>query len=121
MSSTLDESHWHHLLAAEGLDGSTWSERPDTRFAAHRHAYDKVLVVISGSIVLTLEGAGLDVTLAPGDRLELPAETAHSALVGPHGVVCLEADPERGRLSREPRHRPGWAREISPEVTGPQR
>jgi hypothetical protein len=31
------------------------------------------------------------VTLNAGDRLELPAGTLHDAIVGPRGVVCLEA------------------------------
>ena len=31
------------------------------------------------------------VGMKPGDRLELPPRTPHSALVGPEGVVCLEA------------------------------
>ncbi|GEM_PF-195022 len=31
------------------------------------------------------------VGMKPGDRLDLPAHTSHSALVGSHGVVCLEA------------------------------
>jgi hypothetical protein len=29
--------------------------------------------------------------LNPGDRLDLPAGTVHDAVVGPQGVVCLEA------------------------------
>jgi hypothetical protein len=29
--------------------------------------------------------------LAPGDRMELPAGTEHSATVGDAGVVCWEA------------------------------
>ena len=31
------------------------------------------------------------VGMKPGDRLDLPAHTSHSALVVTHGVVCLEA------------------------------
>ena len=34
---------------------------------------------------------GKRIDLAPGDRLDLPAGTAHSAQVGPDGVTCLEA------------------------------
>ena len=37
--------------------------------------------------------------LAAGDRLELPAGTAHDAIVGPNGVVCLEAHLPAGTLT----------------------
>ena len=41
--------------------------------------------------------------------LDLPAGTQHGALVGPDGVVCLEAHLEAGRLAAEPGHLPGWS------------
>jgi hypothetical protein len=34
-----------------------------------------------------------------GDRLDLPAGTAHDAVVGPDGVTCLEAHVPAGRLA----------------------
>lgn len=34
---------------------------------------------------------GGDVTLRPGDRLEVPPRTEHAATVGPDGVACVEA------------------------------
>lgn len=36
--------------------------------------------------------------LGPGDRLELPAATAHGATVGEAGVTCLEAHLPTGTL-----------------------
>ena len=36
---------------------------------------------------------------AAGDRLELPAHTAHDANVGSDGVVCLEAHLPAGALA----------------------
>ena len=83
-------------LTAEGLDASPWSNGPDDRYAAHAHGYDKVIVVASGSITFGL--ASGPVSLAVGDRLELPAGTVHDAVVGAGGVSCLEAHVAAGRL-----------------------
>ena len=86
-------------LRAEGLDPGTWSNGPHDRYAAHSHGYDKVLVCVAGSIRFGLPDTGGGVELADGDRLELPAGTAHDALVGPGGVTCLEAHLPAGRLA----------------------
>jgi uncharacterized protein YjlB len=85
-------------LRGEGLAPGTWSNGPGDRYGAHEHAYDKVLVCERGSIRFGLPGAGVSVDLEPGDRLDLPAGTAHDALVGPAGVSCLEAHLPAGSL-----------------------
>ena len=83
-------------LAGEGLDPGAWSNGPGDRYDAHDHGYDKVIVVTSGSITFGLEGGPTELT--EGDRLELPAATAHDAVVGSSGVVCLEAHLPAGTL-----------------------
>jgi uncharacterized protein YjlB len=83
-------------LRAEGLSPAVWSNGPGDRYGAHDHGYDKVIVVDEGSINFGLVDRGEIVELAIGDRLELPAGTSHSALVGPHGVTCLEAHQPAG-------------------------
>lgn len=85
-------------LRAEGLEPRSWANGSFDRYAAHDHDYDKVLVCASGSIRFGLPGAGRSVDLEPGDRLDLPAGTRHDAVVGEHGVVCLEAHLPAGRL-----------------------
>lgn len=90
-------------LGAEGLAPGSWSNGPGDRYAAHAHDYDKVLVALEGSIRFGLVGSGRTVELAAGDRLELPAGTAHDALVGPDGVACLEAQLPAGSLAAAPR------------------
>jgi mannose-6-phosphate isomerase-like protein (cupin superfamily) len=85
-------------LVAEGLDPGAWSNGPGDRYAAHDHAYDKVIVVSSGSITFGLPDRSETVELAVGDRLELPAGTVHDAVVGPEGVACLEAHRPSGTL-----------------------
>ena len=92
-------------LRAEGLDPGGWGNGPGDRYSAHRHAYDKVIVVTDGSIEFGLPGlpgsAGSSdrIGLVVGDRLELPAGTDHEAVVGSSGVRCLEAHLAAGTLS----------------------
>ena len=103
-------------LRAEGLAAARWSNGPGERYAAHSHGYDKVIVVAAGSITFGMaggagaaapdSGAGA-LTLATGDRLELPAGTAHDAIVSERGVTCLEAHLPAGRLSAVTRRAAG--------------
>jgi quercetin dioxygenase-like cupin family protein len=74
-----------------GLRPERWGNGPGERYAAHDHAYDKVIAVEGGSIRFGLPGTHDSIELAAGDRLDLPAGTEHDALVGPTGVACLEA------------------------------
>ena len=85
-------------LRAEGLEPSSWGNGPGERYAAHAHGYDKVIVTVAGSIRFGLPASGEDIDLAPGDRLELPAGTSHDAVVGLHGVTCLEAHVAAGSI-----------------------
>ncbi len=94
-------------LRAEGLAPGAWANGPGDRYAAHEHAYDKVIVVTAGSIVFGLPASGEQVALAAGDRLELPAGTSHDASVGPDGVSCLEAHLPAGSLAAVARHAAG--------------
>lgn len=79
----------HEAFAAEGLQPSTWSNGPGYRYASHEHPYHKVLFCVAGSITFHTDAG--DIALAPGDRLDLPAGTRHSATAGPDGVTCMEA------------------------------
>jgi hypothetical protein len=65
--------------AAEGLRPYQWANGPG---------------VVRGSITFGLPALGEAVELQAGDRLDLPAGVAHDALVGPEGVICLEAHQE---------------------------
>ena len=77
------------VFAVEGLKPRTWSNEPGYRYGEHRHPFHKVLFCVRGSITFhTLNG---DIRLGPGDRLDLPPDTPHSATVGEKGVTCMEA------------------------------
>src|SRR5436305_2664514 len=79
------------LYKQESLDPYRWSNGPHDVYAPHSHSYHKVIYVVSGSITFGLPDTGESLTVGPGDRLELPPGTTHDAVVGPTGVVCLEA------------------------------
>ena len=96
-------------LRIEGLAPSPWSNGPGDRYGVHAHGYDKVLVVERGSVRFGLPGQGEQVDLAVGDRLDLPAGVEHDALVGPEGVVCLEAHLPSGTLVPAPVRRTAGA------------
>jgi uncharacterized protein YjlB len=78
-------------MQREGLVPYAWSNAAFDHYAAHRHAYDKVIYVVSGSIEFGVPEEGTRIHLRAGDRLELPKETVHEATVGAQGVTCLEA------------------------------
>jgi quercetin dioxygenase-like cupin family protein len=79
------------LLREEGLSPITWDARPREMHVSHAHPCTNVLYCVRGSIRFTLDDTGQSIDLSPGDRLTLPAGTAHSATVGPEGVTCIEA------------------------------
>ena len=75
-------------LRAEADDVHGWSNAPGDRYARHSHAYTKILYCVSGSIDFSLDNRVIQ--LNAGDRMVLPAGTAHAATVGPHGCACVE-------------------------------
>ena len=100
-----EETGLDERLRAEGLAPSGWGNGPHDRYAAHEHAYDKVIAVAAGSIRFSLPDSGETIELEMGDRLDLPAGTVHDAIVGRHGVSCLEAHVPEGAID-EARRRP---------------
>ena len=78
-------------MVQDGLSPSKWSSPPRDIFPAHDHPYEKVIMVVAGSITFGFPIEGEPTTLCPGDRLELPPNVMHNAVAGKEGVVCLEA------------------------------
>ena len=79
------------LMRSQDLAAYRWDNRPDVVYPPHRHAYHKVLYCVRGSIRFDLTREGESIELRAGDRLDLAPDTEHGAVVGPDGVVCLEA------------------------------
>lgn len=92
---TPDERQLRALVSAENIAPYAWGNPPGDRYEAHRHPYHKVLYCLSGSIVFEMPEVGESLELRPGDRLDLPPRLLHAAIVGPQGVVCLEAHRPR--------------------------
>ena len=89
--AAVTESRLMEQLRGEGLKPTRWTNDPHAVYGTHDHPYGKVLVVASGAITFTLTATERAIPMRPGDRLEIPPRTPHSAVVGPEGVVCLEA------------------------------
>jgi len=85
-------------MRAEGLEFSSWSSMPGERFEEHVHDFDKVVVVVDGRITFGLPGYGVGFLLTPGERLDLPANVPHDALVGDKGVSCFESHLTAGTV-----------------------
>ena len=66
-----------------------WSNAPGDGYGRHDHGYHKVLFCLEGSITFHLDEG--DLTLEPGDRLDLEPGTEHAATVGAAGCSCIEA------------------------------
>ena len=77
-------------LLREGLFPYDWSNAPGVIYAPHVHDYDKVIVVVRGSITWVLPETNQAIMTHAGDRIELPRGTWHAAEVGTEGVTCLE-------------------------------
>ena len=75
------ESTVRHLMAEEGVPSYRWSNGPGDVYAAHTHSYHKVIYVVQGSITFGLPQEGRKVNLKVGDRLDLPANIVHDAVV----------------------------------------
>ena len=68
-----------------------YDDPPNEMFPNHDHSGDQLLVVVRGSIEVTINGKTS--VLKPGDEIFFPAKMIHSAKVGPKG--CLYIDGER--------------------------
>ena len=96
-------------LRAEADDVYGWSNGPRDRYPRHVHGYTKILYCVTGSIDFSLDDRVIH--LNAGDRMTLPAGTAHSATVGPAGCSCVEGKARsRARADGESRRKPRVSR-----------
>lgn len=91
----LDEQTMRSRLEAEGYSVARYVYPPGTRFPTHTHSVDKKDTVLKGKFRVVAEGS--EFVLEPGDMLEIPAGTAHSAeVLGDEAVVSLDATKSAG-------------------------
>jgi len=79
-----------HMLDVQGLEYELYSDRPGTKYGRHKHPFDDFIVIVSGKMKLITDAQ--EWVMKPGDRLDLPANTAHSAeILGKEEVQYLSA------------------------------
>ncbi|GAA53283.1 hypothetical protein CSKR_111165 [Clonorchis sinensis] len=77
-------------LKSEGCGCVDYEFSPGTSFPEHTHAQDKMDCIVSGQLWFKMFDK--EVILGPGDRLEVPRNTPHSARVhGNQKVVFVDA------------------------------
>ena len=97
----LSEAAMRRRLEAEGYSASRYVYSPGTEFPEHTHSVDKKDTVLRGRLKIGAEGR--EVVLEPGDMIEIPAGTVHTAeVVGAEAVTSLDATrpPAQGRGAR---------------------
>jgi len=63
-------------LELEGMVTAWWSDVPGTQVPVHVHAFPETRWVLEGYLRVTAGSEAVE--LGPGDRLDLPAGTAHT-------------------------------------------
>lgn len=79
------------LLDCEGLDSQVWQGGIGDVYHLQSLPYQRILWVAEGSLIINLPLTKQKFILKKGDRLDLLPNTEHQAIVGPVGVVCVEA------------------------------
>ena len=74
----------------------SWRDAPGEVYGPHKHDADQTLYLVEGSLELEVDGRTH--SLHPGDKLELPAFTVHSA-TAPSGAVYIIGLPKVDLLS----------------------
>lgn len=62
-------------------------DKPDAVYPPHSHEEKSSMCVTDGSIIFEINGQTQEVTA--GNRIDIPANTEHSAVVGPEGVIYI--------------------------------
>jgi mannose-6-phosphate isomerase-like protein (cupin superfamily) len=85
---TVERKDWEKELRQHGFKHIyAWQDGPDAFYPDHTHAGRSAHVILEGEMTLTSEGRTK--TYKPGDRFDVPANTVHSARMGPAGCRYL--------------------------------
>ena len=72
-------------IRAEGFDPVRIVDPAGYVYPEHDHPATKLLAILAGEISVTVEGATY--RCGPGDRIAIPGNVRHSAVVGPTGCA----------------------------------
>jgi|SRR4051812_28357521 len=85
--SNLNETEILNKVSCEGYAPRRVIEAPGAIYSTHKNAYDLVLAFLRGSAEIRVGGNVYH--CVAGDKLNIPGELPHSAVVGTKGVVYL--------------------------------
>lgn len=78
------------MFASEGLEPYEETYPAKANVKDHRHPFDEIRMVVSGSMMLNI--AGNQLLLRAGDRIDIPSNTRHSKTAeGEEPCVCIVA------------------------------
>jgi len=84
----MDKANAEQKLRQEGFqEWKEYNDPPGAHFPDHSHEKDQALVVISGSITLSMEGKTS--THSSGEYFFFPKNVIHEAKVSPEGCLYL--------------------------------
>ena len=76
-------------LAVRNVQAERWHIEEHAKIQERTYDFDSRLWCVEGSIVIHADGK--NISLQPGDTLDVPAGTGHSASAGMTGAVCFQA------------------------------
>src|SRR5687767_2379526 len=83
--ANLDAEAMAKHISSEGFDPILIHDRPGYVYPQHHHPEAKLLVFLEGSMQVTVEGQIYE--CVPGDKVFIPGNTLHSAIVGNDGCT----------------------------------
>ena len=85
---SIDQKSAESQLHEEGfLHTYVWQDGPYAFYSTHTHPVETAHVILDGEMSLIQDGETH--TYGPGQRCDVPANTAHSAKMGPRGCRYL--------------------------------
>jgi quercetin dioxygenase-like cupin family protein len=83
----VENEHAAQLQRQGFLHVYVWEDGPNRRYADHTHAEETAHIILSGEMMLTLNGKSR--AYRAGERCDVPANAVHSAVMGPRGCRYL--------------------------------
>jgi quercetin dioxygenase-like cupin family protein len=89
----MDEKKWIEKLKGEGIESRVCSMEPNFNPGEHTHDEHTVHVILKGELtIINQEGKKV---YKPGDRVDFPAGTTHSAAFGSNGCTMIVGVKEK--------------------------
>lgn len=79
------EKEIENLIRKEGFEPLKYHDQPGFVYTPHQHPETKLLAFLEGSMHVKVADEELD--CSKGDKLVIPGNTTHSAIIGPSGCI----------------------------------